>query len=108
MTNLFGEPSTATPGGGVATGGACPERWTTRRGPPGGGLFPDAGQYSLGSKMVLFMKYRVNSASGKSVYSMALVNTTPPFPSSQVSVAVQSAFTVSFQSWNSSAARSLS
>ena len=58
--------------------------------PPGGGLFPASGQYSLGSKMVLFMKYRVISASGKSVYSMALVNTTPPLPSSQVSVAVWS------------------
>jgi hypothetical protein len=37
--------------------------------PPAGGLSPAAGQYSLGRKMVLFLKYRVISASGKSVYS---------------------------------------
>jgi hypothetical protein len=47
--------------------------------------------------MVLLMKYSVISASGKSVYSIFLVNTAPPLPSSQVSVAVWSALTLSFQ-----------
>jgi len=49
-------------------------------------------------ELVLFMKYSVISSSGKSVYSMALVNTTPPLPSSQVSMVVWSGFTLSFQS----------
>jgi hypothetical protein len=37
----------------------------------------------------LLAKYSVISSSGKSVFSISLVNTTLPLPSSHVSVAVQ-------------------
>lgn len=48
-----------------------------------------AGQYSLGKWITLLAKYSVISSSGKSVFSISLVNTTLPLPSSHVSVAVQ-------------------
>jgi len=38
--------------------------------------FRSAGQYSLGKWMTLLAKYSVISSSGKSVYSIFLVNTT--------------------------------
>ena len=70
-----------------------------------GGAAPFACQYSLGNRMVLLQKYRLISCSGKSVNGIRFVKTMLPLPSSQVStrgVVVRS--TVSFQSWNSSAA----
>ena len=57
----------------------------------------NAGQYSLGKWITLFAKYSVISSSGKSVYSISLVNTMLPLPSSHVSVAVRSGCTASFQ-----------
>src|ERR1700683_2185536 len=71
-----------------------------QRGRPPAAPAPD--QYSLGSKIVLLVKYSAISGSGKSAYSIALLKTALPFPSSQVSVAVWSSF--SFHSWNSSPA----
>jgi hypothetical protein len=88
--------------GGCRAGGIAPAGESPKRGPKGKGrpkaACPSSRQYSLGNSMVLLMKYRVISASGKSVYSIALVNTMPPSPSSQMSVAVWSGFTLSFQS----------
>jgi hypothetical protein len=55
-----------------------------------------AGQYSLGKWMTLLAKYSVISSSGKSVYSIFLVNTILSLPSSHVSVALRSGCTVSF------------
>jgi hypothetical protein len=51
--------------------GSLPKRRTQGERPLGGGLFPSAGQCSLGSKMVLLMKDRVISTSGKSVDSLS-------------------------------------
>src|ERR1019366_4671432 len=56
-----------------------------------------AGQYSLGKWITLLAKYRVISSSGKSVYSISLMNTMLPLPSSHESVAVRSGRTASFQ-----------
>src|SRR5450755_2295021 len=54
-------------------------------------------QYSLGKWITLLVKYSLISSSGKSVCSISLVNTILPLPSSQVSVAVRSGRTASFQ-----------
>jgi hypothetical protein len=65
---------TATVNGTMGVFGENPRQRGRQRGPR------SAGQYSLGKRMTLLAKYKVISSSGKSVYSIFLVNTILSLP----------------------------